>query len=271
MVGGHDGPAVGERANRRATRVDHRLDREDHPRLQLESGAGPAVMDDLRLFVELPADPVAAELADDREVMAFREFLDRVPDVAEVRAVPHGADTAPHRLVGDLDEPPRLDRRRADVEHPARVAMPAVLDHGDVDVDDVAGTKLLVAGDSVADDVVDRRADRRRVRAVARRRIVERRRHDVLDVDLVVVRDPVELAGGHAGDHLGCEIVEKLGREAARNAHFRDVIGRFERERTRCLDDAFGSGATRCTRAPTTEFGAGCRRRNGPVTRAATH
>ncbi len=51
---------------------------EDHAGLQLEPGAGPAVVQHLRLLVELAADAVAAELAHDREAVAFGEALDRV-------------------------------------------------------------------------------------------------------------------------------------------------------------------------------------------------
>jgi hypothetical protein len=39
----------------------------------------------------------------------------------------------------------RRDRRVADEEHPARVAVELVLDHGDVDVDDVAGLQHALA------------------------------------------------------------------------------------------------------------------------------
>jgi hypothetical protein len=42
----------------------------------------------------------------------------------------------------------------ADVEHAAGVAVEAVLDHGDVDVDDVARLEHLVAGNAVADLVL---------------------------------------------------------------------------------------------------------------------
>ena len=77
--------------------------------------------------------------------------LDRAADVAEMRAGLHRADAPPHRLVGDFAQPLRLDRRLADVEHAAGVAVKAVLDHGDVDVDDVAGLEPLVAGNAVAD------------------------------------------------------------------------------------------------------------------------
>ena len=88
MIGGDDGPAVGEAADAGASRVDHRLDREDHARLQLETGAGAAVMKYLRLFVELLADAVAAEFTHDRESVPLGVLLDRGADVAEVIVEP---------------------------------------------------------------------------------------------------------------------------------------------------------------------------------------
>jgi hypothetical protein len=69
-------------------------------------------------------------------------LLDRRADVAEMRAGVHGAYASPHRLVCHLDQPARLDRRLADEEHAARVAVIAVLDYRDVDVDDVAVLSL---------------------------------------------------------------------------------------------------------------------------------
>ncbi len=68
----------------------------------------------------------------------FDEGLDRVADVAQVRAGPHRFDAAPHGLVADLGQPLRVRRRLADEVHAAGVAVKAVLDHRDVDVDDVA-------------------------------------------------------------------------------------------------------------------------------------
>src|SRR6266851_9384023 len=74
---------------------------------------------------------------------------------------PHHGDAAHHRLIGDVDQPPRLDRDTlADKKHPARVAVPAIEDHGDVDIEDVALHQPPVARDAVTDDMVDRGADR---------------------------------------------------------------------------------------------------------------
>src|SRR4051794_28848006 len=85
-VTGDGGPAVFEHLHVRAADVDHRLDGEDHARLEFGAGAGTAGVDDLGAIVEDAADAVAAEIADDAVALAFRMALDRVGDVAEMVA-----------------------------------------------------------------------------------------------------------------------------------------------------------------------------------------
>ena len=55
-------------------------------------------MEHLGFLVELRANAVPAELADDRVAVAFGEFLYGVTDVAQVRAGTNRANPAPHRL-----------------------------------------------------------------------------------------------------------------------------------------------------------------------------
>jgi hypothetical protein len=74
-----------------------------------------------------------------------------VADVAQARAGLDLDDALPHGLVGDLAQALGGDRAFADDEHAAGVAVPAVLDDGDVDVDDVAVLQRPVVGDAVAD------------------------------------------------------------------------------------------------------------------------
>ena len=155
--------------------------------------------------------------------LAFGEQLDRAADVAEANAGLDLGDPLPHRVVGDLDQALRRDRAFADDEHPAGVAVPAVLDDGDVDVDDVAVLERPVVRDAVADLVVDRRADRLRVRRVAGRRVVERRRHRALLVDDVVVRDLVDRLGGDAGLDVRRQQVEHLRGEPTGDPHGGDL------------------------------------------------
>src|SRR3546814_4288407 len=142
----------------RATRMYTLLPYATHFRaalLQHQALARPAVVQHLRFVVVDLADAVAAVLAHHREALALGLLLDRVADVAQGRARLHRADPAPHRLVRGIDQAPRHHRWLAGVVHAAGVAVPAVLDDGDVDVQDVAVLEhLRFVRDAVADDVV---------------------------------------------------------------------------------------------------------------------
>jgi hypothetical protein len=134
-------------------------------------------MKNLRLFVELGADAVTAELAHHRVARLLGMLLDRMADVAEVSAGAHLGDTEPEAFESDFAQPARLQGGFADLEHAAAVAVIAVADHRHIEIDDVAVAQLPIAGDPMAYLVVDRGADRLRIRPVARRRVVEGRRN----------------------------------------------------------------------------------------------
>src|SRR6266567_736853 len=233
VVGGDDGPPIGKATYPRLAGVDHRLDGEDHAGLKLEAGRRAAVVKNLRLLVKCAADAVAAKLAYDRIAVRLGVALYGRADVAEMSSRLDRPYSPPHRLVSDLAKPLGLDRRRTNIEHAARVAVKPFVDHGYIDVDDVAGFELLVAGNAVTDDVVDRGADRRRIRAMSRRRVVQRRRDDTLYVDLVVVRDDVDLARADARLDVRREIVEQLRRQPPRHSHFCDLVRSLDRDRHR--------------------------------------
>src|SRR5262249_41068814 len=114
------------------------------------------------------------------------------------------------------------------IKHAAGIAVKAVLDDGDVDVDDVAGAQLLVAWNAVAYHVVYRRADRLWIRLVARRGIVERGRYRFLDAGDVVVAQAVQTIGGRTGLDVRSHEVEHLRGQSAGEAHFLDFLGGFD-------------------------------------------
>ncbi len=91
--------------------------------------------------------------------------------------------------------------------------MPPVEDERDVDVDDVAVLERLVAGDAVADHMIDRRAGRLAVAPVH-----QGRRHRLV-VHGVFENHPVDARGRHARPHLAIEHVEAFGGELAGLAH----------------------------------------------------
>src|ERR1700731_4010339 len=61
-VAGHRGPAVGQHLHVGAAEIDHRLDGEEHARLEHDAFARPADMDDVRPVREKPGQAVAREI-----------------------------------------------------------------------------------------------------------------------------------------------------------------------------------------------------------------
>ncbi|MNN46538.1 hypothetical protein D3C81_1609220 [compost metagenome] len=111
----------------------------------------------------------------------------------------------------------------ADGEHLAGVAVVTVLDHRDVDIDDVAILQRFVVGDAVADDVVDRGADR-----LGEALVVQRRGNGLLHVDDVVVADAVQFVGSDAGLDVFADHFQHFGGQAAGDAHFLDIFRRLD-------------------------------------------
>jgi len=128
------------------------------------------------------ADAMAAVFAYYRKVVGFGVFLDAVADIAQVDAGFNHFHTQFHTLMADAAQALGENRRFADEEHFAGIAVVAVLDDGDVDIDDVAIFEFFGARDAVADLVVHRGAD-----GFGEAVVVERGRDRLLLIDGVVV------------------------------------------------------------------------------------
>ena len=132
-----------------------------------------------------------------------------------------GLDRAHGGFVGALDEQPVLLGDVAGQEGGVGVAVHAVDVGGDVDVDDVAVLDHRRVGDAVADDLVERRA------AGLREALVAQRRRVGAVVDHVLVGDAVQLVGGDAGRDGLARLGERARRDAPRDAHLLDHLGRL--------------------------------------------
>ena len=166
----------------------------------------------------------------------FDVFLDGLADVAEELPGGHLLDPQPHALECHLGQSFCLDRGLADEKHPAGIPVKAVLDDRDVDIDGVPRLELPLAGDAVADHVVDRRADGFREAAV-----VERGRDRVLSAGDVFVADRVQFTGRDARFDMLADHVQDVGRQAAGDPHFVLFFRRFDRNvHSECLGSQAG-------------------------------
>ena len=182
-------------------------------------------MHHLRVFMEAGADAVAAEFTHHRIAGFFRVLLDDMADVAESCPRAHLGNAQPHAFEGDLAQAARLDRHFANLIHAAGVAVIAILDDRHVDVEDVAVLQLALAGDAVADLMVERDAGGFRIGGVTRWCVIQRGRNTALDIDHVVQTALVELCGRDPLLDERRDVIEDFGSQPAGHAHFLDFFG----------------------------------------------
>jgi len=154
-VFGHDGPPVVHLFDVTLTGVDHGLDGESHAFNQGLASTRRSVMQDLRVLVEPTTDTVATKFAYHAESMALREGLNGMADITQSNAGLDHDDAFPHGVVGDAAQALGRNRALAYDEHATGVTMPTILDHRDVDVDDVAFFQRLLIRNTVTDRVID--------------------------------------------------------------------------------------------------------------------
>lgn len=173
------------------------------------------VVEDHRVFVENLAEAVAAIILYDAVTLWRCYGINRVADIVEVGTGGDAVDAGHHGVVGGGDKLLSLIGNFADRVHARGVAVVAVEDGGDVDIEDVAfGKYFIFIGNSVADDIVDADAAGFGVALVAQ----GGRNGLVLEDEFVNQIIKLQCAG--AGLDVGGDVVERLGRQLAGGAHF---------------------------------------------------
>jgi beta-galactosidase len=183
---------------------EHRLDRERHPRLDDGVAVRVVVVRHDQAGVERRPDSVPGEVPHDAVVEPLGVGLDDAADDVEPPAGPHRLDPAHHRLVRALDQQPGLLVHLARQERGVRVTVHAADEPGDVDVDDVALPHDRVVRDAVADDLIQRGAQRLGVAPVTECRGVRAAGDEEVVTDFVKVvrRDPRLHVAAHFGEGL---------------------------------------------------------------------
>jgi hypothetical protein len=102
----------------------------------------------------------------------------------------------------------------AHVEHLAGVAMVSILDHGDINIDDVAVLEFFIIGDAVTNHLIYRGADR-----LGEAVVVERGRNGLLLVNDVFVADLVQFIGCHARLDIWLNHFENFRCQSAGGTH----------------------------------------------------
>ena len=169
-------------------------------------------------------DAVAYPVADHAEAGILGDFLNRVPDVAEMDARTARRDARLEALARDFDEPQHLGVCDAERDGAGSVAVEAVLEDADVRLYEVARHYDAVSvGDAVDDLVVQRHAEMPgEVGRIAPAGILEEARADVV-LSAVLDDEIVDLARRDAGrDGRGADVAY-LRAHPARLAHLREL------------------------------------------------
>ncbi len=212
---GDDGPIIRQQLHMAFAGIDHWFDGERHAGLQCLTGTRLSIVQDLRILVKFPANTVSAIFPHDGIMARFSVLLDGMTDVPETYPRLDHFDADFHAFIGGLDQPLRQHRWRAHEKHLAGVPMVAILDDGNIDVDNVAVLELLDARDTVADHVVDGRAD-----GFGKSLVIQGRRDGFLGIDDIVVADAVKLIRGDPGLYVRRYQLQHVSGQAAGHAHF---------------------------------------------------
>ena len=133
-------------------------------------------------------------------------------------------DASQHGFVRRLHQAPRQHTGGSDEKHAAGVAEPAILDDGNIDVDDVAlFQNLLGRGDAMANHLVDGREDGFWVTLIP---------HigwdDTLDIHDVLVTDTVERFRADSRHDVGLDHAKDLSGQLSGTPRHRNVLGRLD-------------------------------------------
>ena len=160
-------------------------------------GGGVVVGDDEAGVERLP-DAVSGVVAHHPVVEALGVGLNDAADDVDLAPRLDGLDAPLHRGAGTFDEQLRLAVDLTDGVGGVRVAVDPADVGGDVKIDEVSLVQAGRVRDAVADDLIDRGADR-----LGETHVAQARRVGAV-VAQVLVGDPVELVGAHPrGDRLG--------------------------------------------------------------------
>ena len=214
------GPLVAQLLYFGSAQIHHGFDGNDHPAVESGSAACGTEIGNVGIFVEIDADAVTDILSDGGAAVPDAPCVDRGTDITDSRAVPDLSHAHFKALSGNFDELFRLLGDFADREGIGIVAVVAVDERADVDLDDIALLQDFVRGrDAVDDFVIDGDAGRTGETAVT-----EEGRLCAALFDIVT--DPiVNHFGGYAGLYEFSSELKSLTGNSAGDPHEFDFFG----------------------------------------------
>ena len=136
--------------------IQHRLDGKGHAFFNTRTHAWFTVVQDLWLFMKNSANTVTTILAHDGVVVGFAMLLDDVANIAQRDTWFDDLYCLVQAFLRDTNQALGMIWSLADAKHLAGITVKAILDNGDIDIDDVTGFQdLAVVGDAVTNHVIN--------------------------------------------------------------------------------------------------------------------
>lgn len=170
-------------------------------------------MGNVGVLVETASESMTDVFFDNGEATAMGKGDDGIPDGADGAAWGEGGDGCKEGVESALGDGSSIIGGLADEEGFGLIAVPAIDDGRNVDVDDIAFFESIIAGDPVADDFIDAGAAALGVAEVAFGG------GDVTGGDGEIVDEGIDFGGGDTGFDEAAYIVHEAGIEFSSHAH----------------------------------------------------
>ena len=224
MVASHHGPLVCQGAQFAAAGVDHGFDGKDHASFQFHASAGFAVVQHLRVLVEFLAHAVPTIFAYNGKTLFFSVLLNGMAHITQGGAGFDLINTQPHAFISGFSQAAGQDAGLTHVVHTAGVTKPAVLNDGDVHIQNVAIFQHFIAGNAVTDNVVDGGANGAWKGWVARGRVAHGGGFDPQLIDALHAQ-AIQFAGCDTCFDKGSQVIKDGCRRLASSTHFFEISG----------------------------------------------
>jgi hypothetical protein len=138
--------------------IDHWFDGENHAGMNFDAFIGPSVMKNIGCIMKQSAQSVTAEIAHHAATLLFCQFLNGCANRPHMIARLDGGNTGHQAVMGQVYEAFSSASWPSRNIHSAGIAVPAVQNKGDIDIQDVPFTQRFVSGKPMANNVVERNA-----------------------------------------------------------------------------------------------------------------
>src|SRR5262245_57204172 len=151
-------PSILKNLDGSATHVDHRFNREDHPSLQSRTLPRPPIIRHLRLFMQLPANPMADKLCYDRITSRFHMPSNCMPNVGQAITHDRLLDSKIHGLFSHSHQASNLFGRLPNRNCDRGISVESADDRSQIESDDIPFLQYSLGRDPVDDLLIHRGA-----------------------------------------------------------------------------------------------------------------